>query len=69
MLGKISADNILIFFLFFTIFPNLHEISKPIVWEKLEKNNINLSSAELAKRMVKVKRNGVATVKIALPPF
>ena len=33
---------------------NLHEKSYPIVWKKNNKN-INLSSAELARRVVKVK--------------
>ena len=32
---------------------NLHEMSKPIFWEN--KKNINLSSAELAQRVVEVK--------------
>ena len=32
---------------------NLHEMSNPIFWEK-EEQYINLSSAELAKRVVKV---------------
>ena len=34
---------------------NLHESSKPIFWQKWEKKNINLSSAELAQKVVKVK--------------
>ena len=34
---------------------NLHEISKPIFWKKSE-NIIDLSSAELALRVVKVKK-------------
>ena len=35
---------------------SLHEMSKPITWEKQE-NIVNLSSAELAQRVVKVKYN------------
>ena len=31
---------------------NLHEISKPIFWEKLRKNIINLYSAEFAQNML-----------------
>ena len=34
---------------------NLHEISNPVFWGKKEKNIINLSSAEFALRVVKVK--------------
>ena len=35
---------------------NLHEMSEPIFWEKkIRKNIINLSSAELAQCVVKVK--------------
>ena len=33
---------------------NLHEMSKPIFWEKLEKNIVSLSSTELGKKVVKV---------------
>ena len=34
---------------------NLHEISKPIFWGKMIKNNnINLLSAEIAQRVVEV---------------
>ena len=32
---------------------NLHEISNPVFWEN-KKNTVNLSSAEIAKRVVKV---------------
>ena len=32
---------------------NLHEISNPVFWEN-KKNNLNLSSAENAQRVVKV---------------
>ena len=33
---------------------NLHNMSKPVLWGKKEKNVINLSSAELAQIVVKV---------------
>ena len=36
---------------------NLHKMSKPVFWEKWEKNIINLYSAELAQTVVKVKDN------------
>ena len=58
MLGKTSADNILIFFL---IFPRKKEFDisyklslslNPIVWEKIRKNRINLSTAESAHSVV-----------------
>ena len=32
----------------------MHEMPKPVFWEKGEKNIINLSSAEIAQRKVKV---------------
>ena len=35
---------------------NLHEMSKPVFWEKFKKNTINLSSTELAHRVIKVKK-------------
>ena len=35
---------------------NLHEISIPIFIQKSEKNKLELLSAELAQRMLKVKR-------------
>ena len=34
---------------------HLHELSKPVSWEN-KKNIINISSAELAQRVVKVKQ-------------
>ena len=40
---------------------SLHEMSKPIFLEKIRKNIINLSSAELAHKLVKVKKG--ATLK------
>ena len=40
------------FFQIVSIGDNLHEMSNPVFWDK---KNINLSSAELAKRVVKVK--------------
>ena len=39
----------------------LHEMSNPIFWEKNKKNIINLSSAENAQRVVKVKTPGFTT--------
>ena len=61
ILGKNSADNPLYFFSYFsrkqalTFHANcLHEMSEPIFCEKIRKNIINLSSAELAQRGVKV---------------
>ena len=33
---------------------NLHDISKPVFWEKKIRNIINVSSAKLAQRVVKV---------------
>ena len=39
---------------------SLHEMSKPVFLEKIRKNIINLSSAELAHKLVKVKK---ATLK------
>ena len=33
---------------------NLHDISNPVFWEKYKKNIISLSSAELAKSVIKV---------------
>ena len=47
---KFSADDILKYFS-----DNLHEISRPIFWEKSKKNIVNLSSAEFARRAIKVK--------------
>ena len=44
---------------------NLHEISNPVFWEKLE-NIISLSSADLAKRVVKVKRKGYTLGEVCL---
>ena len=35
----------------------LHEMSNPVFWKK-NKKNINLSSAEFAQRVIKVKSNG-----------
>ena len=34
---------------------SLHEMSNPVIWEKNEKDIVNLSSAELARGVVKVK--------------
>ena len=34
---------------------NMHEMSNPIFWEKVREHIINLSSAELAQRVVMVK--------------
>ena len=54
--------ELMFFFVFFFCFfflqktgNNLHEMSNPVSWEKNKKNITNLSSAELAQRMVKVK--------------
>ena len=47
----------ILFWNFMQIVSNWHEISNPVFWEKLE-NIINLSSADLAQRVVKVKGKG-----------
>ena len=36
---------------------NLHEMLNPVGWEKFEKHHQNLSSTELAQRVIKVNRN------------
>ena len=36
---------------------NLHEMSDPVFWKKIRKNIINLSSAELAQRVLNVERD------------
>ena len=71
MLGKsVSRGH---FEIFFPIFPrkqaltfhvnclrdNLHEMSKPVFWGKNKNDIINLSSAKLAHRVVKVKFIGI----------
>ena len=33
---------------------NLHELPKPIFWEKIRKNIVNLSAAKFAQRAIKV---------------
>ena len=42
---------------------NLHEMSNPVFWEN-KKNIINLSSAENAQRVVKVKVHTIETLTI-----
>ena len=39
---------------FVSLGDNLHEISKPVFWEKSKKKNICLSSIYFAQRVVKV---------------
>ena len=50
---------------------NLHEMSNPVSREKKGKNNTNLSSAELAKIVVKVKDRdcNIKSVKVVLARY
>ena len=69
-LGKNFSRHLWIFFLFFpenrfwhfmqivSIGENLHEMSKPVFWEEKKEKYFKMLSAELAKRVVKVKRWG-----------
>ena len=44
---------------------NLHEMSKPIFWETNKKNIKNLSSAEIAPRVLKIKTQTSIRIRIA----